>query len=66
MNLLEVNKICKTYGSGETAVKALKDVSFSIPKGEYWLYLSGVQPCAGADRGAEYHLPSAAGLPEAG
>lgn len=35
MNLLEVNKICKTYGSGETAVKALKDVSFSIPKGEY-------------------------------
>ena len=35
MNLLEVNNICKTYGSGETAVKALKDVSFSIPKGEY-------------------------------
>ena len=35
MNLLEVNHICKTYGSGETAVKALKDVSFSVPKGEY-------------------------------
>lgn len=35
MNLLEVNNICKTYGSGETAVKALKNVSFSIPKGEY-------------------------------
>ena len=27
--------ICKTYGSGETAVKALRNVSFSIPKGEY-------------------------------
>ena len=35
MNLLEVDNICKTYGSGETAVRALKKVSFSVPKGEY-------------------------------
>lgn len=35
MNLLEVDQICKTYGSGETAVNALKNVSFSVPKGEY-------------------------------
>ena len=35
MNLLEVKNICKTYGSGETAVKALRNVSFSVPKGEY-------------------------------
>ena len=35
MNLLEVNNLCKTYGSGETAVHALKKVSFSVPKGEY-------------------------------
>lgn len=35
MNLLEVNNICKTYGSGETAVHALKKVSFSVSKGEY-------------------------------
>ena len=35
MNLLEVNNICKTYRSGETAVHALKKVSFSVPKGEY-------------------------------
>ena len=35
MNLLEVNNICKTSGSGETAVHALKKVSFSVPKGEY-------------------------------
>lgn len=35
MNLLEVNKICKTYGKGEAAVEALKNVSFSVPKGEY-------------------------------
>lgn len=35
MNLLEVQSISKTYGSGETAVKALKDVSFSVPRGEF-------------------------------
>ena len=35
MNLLEVKSISKTYGSGETAVRALKDVSFSVPKGEF-------------------------------
>ena len=35
MNLLEVKSICKTYGSGETAVHALKNVSFSVPKGEF-------------------------------
>ena len=35
MNLLEVERLCKTYGRGETAVHALKDVGFSVPKGEY-------------------------------
>ena len=35
MDLLEVRSISKTYGSGETAVHALKNVSFSVPKGEF-------------------------------
>lgn len=35
MNLLEVASLSKTYGIGETAVEALKDVSFSVPKGEF-------------------------------
>ena len=35
MNLLEVKSISKIYGSGETAVHALKDISFSVPKGEF-------------------------------
>lgn len=35
MNLLEVKSICKTYGNGENAVQALKNVSFSVPKGEF-------------------------------
>lgn len=35
MNLLEVRSICKTYGSGDAAVHALKNVSFDVPKGEF-------------------------------
>ena len=35
MDLLEVKDICKTYGNGETAVQALKHISFSVPKGEF-------------------------------
>ncbi|MDD2980027.1 MAG: ABC transporter ATP-binding protein [Hespellia sp.] len=35
MNLLKVKSISKTYGSGETAVHALKNVAFSVPKGEF-------------------------------
>ncbi len=35
MDLLEVNNISKTYGSGEAAVHALRNVSFSVSKGEY-------------------------------
>lgn len=35
MNLLEVENISKTYGSGESAVHALKKVSFSVQKGEF-------------------------------
>ena len=35
MNLLEVKMLSKTYGSGDTAVHALKNVSFAVPKGEF-------------------------------
>lgn len=35
MDLLEVKSICKTYGRGEAAVHALKDISFTVPKGEF-------------------------------
>ncbi len=35
MEILKVEHLSKQYGSGETAVKALDDVSFSIRKGEF-------------------------------
>lgn len=35
MKILEVKNLCKIYGKGETEVKALNDVSFSVDKGEF-------------------------------
>lgn len=35
MSLLEVKSVSKIYGKGDNAVHALKDVSFSVDKGEY-------------------------------
>lgn len=35
MEILSVNHLCKTYGKGETKVDALKNVSFSLEKGEF-------------------------------
>lgn len=35
MEILRVENLCKTYGKGENAVKALDNVSFSVNKGEF-------------------------------
>lgn len=35
MEILNVNNLCKTYGEGEAKVNALKNVSFSLEKGEF-------------------------------
>ena len=35
MEILRVEKLCKTYGKGENRVKALDEVSFSVNKGEF-------------------------------
>ncbi|MGE6753571.1 ABC transporter ATP-binding protein [Rossellomorea sp. NPDC071047] len=35
MNILQIENLSKIYGKGETAVKALDDVSFSVKKGEF-------------------------------
>lgn len=35
MEILRVEHLCKTYGSGANCVKALDDVSFSLEKGEF-------------------------------
>lgn len=35
MELLKVENLCKTYGTGEARVEALKKVSFSMQRGEF-------------------------------
>ncbi len=35
MEILRVENLCKTYGSGDNIVKALDDVSFSVEKGQF-------------------------------
>jgi putative ABC transport system ATP-binding protein len=35
MGILKIDHLSKIYGKGETAVKALDDVSFSVKKGEF-------------------------------
>lgn len=35
MEILKVKNLCKTYGKGNTLVKALDNVSFSVEKGEF-------------------------------
>ena len=35
MDILRIEHLCKTYGIGENEVKALDDVSFSVPKGQF-------------------------------
>jgi putative ABC transport system ATP-binding protein len=35
MNILEVKNLHKTFGKGDTKVEALKNVSFSVSKGEF-------------------------------
>ena len=34
MSYLQVEKVCKVYGKGETQIKALSDVSFELNNGE--------------------------------
>ena len=35
MEILRIEDLCKTYGKGETEVRALDHVSFSVQKGEF-------------------------------
>ena len=35
MEILRVENLCKVYGEGEARVEALKDVSFTLEKGEF-------------------------------
>lgn len=42
--MIKIKELCKTYGKGEAAVRALKDVSFTITKGEM-VSITGASGC---------------------
>ena len=62
MELLRVEHLCKTYGKGENRVDALRDVSFSVEKGEF---VAIVGP-SGSGKSTLIHLLGGVDVPTSG
>lgn len=62
MEILKVEHLCKTYGSGKTLVKALDDVSFTASKGEF----IAIVGASGSGKSTLLHLIGAVDKPTSG
>lgn len=62
MEILRCDNLCKTYGAGDTCVKALDNVSFSVEKGEF---VSIVGP-SGSGKSTLLHIIGGVDKPTAG
>ena len=62
MQLLDIQNLCKTYGKGENEVKALDNVSFSVPKGQ----MAAVMGPSGSGKSTLLHILGGVDRPTSG
>ena len=62
MELLNIQNLCKTYGKGENEVKALDDVSFTVPKGQ----MTAVMGPSGSGKSTLLHILGGVDRPTSG
>ena len=62
MEILRVEDLCRTYGEGENAVKALDHVSFSVKKGEF----AAIVGASGSGKSTLLHLIGGVDRPTSG
>ena len=62
MEFLTIEHLSKTYGKGENAVKALNDVSFTVPKGQ----LTAIIGASGSGKSTLLHILGGVDRPTSG